>query len=382
MNWRVKAFIGLLLLATIMMAYLRFNRERFNRNAPAAQIEVTPNPEPSVVEATGSGKLQSFARLLAVPYQVDEAASSSAALDFIAQFKPGFVVLYGEKITVAAAAEAVEEIHNQVDEAEWPIIMVDHEGGSVQRLSGDGFTVLPSWKRMCDQTAELRQANLASSAAELAAVGINVVLAPMVDVANSNSVLKDRVCDGDPSVVSAAATDYVAAFTDQGIMPVLKHYPGIGSVNTDLHNKFTTVEVTENDVEPFKMVLDQYPEIGVMTAHVGVENQLPEVPCSLSFSCVNQVFELYPLVMVLADAIEMESALYNGGNTDLPKSLSTAAKEAILAGNHVVLFGPSVSTPALEKVLSHLQTEYTSSEEFRIRVRTAIERIDKLTIDN
>ncbi len=71
--------------------------------------------------------------------------------------------------------------------------MVDHEGGSVQRLNGEGFTILPSWKRMCNQTAELRQSSLASSAAELAAVGIDVVLAPVVDVSHSNIVLRDRV---------------------------------------------------------------------------------------------------------------------------------------------------------------------------------------------
>ncbi len=381
MNWRVQVFIGLLLLATVMMAYLRFNRENFKRNIPAAQIEVSPIPETKAEDATDAGKLQSFARLLAVPYQVDEPASSSAMLDFIAQFKPGFVVLYGEKISAAAAAAAIEEIHNQVDESEQPVIMVDHEGGSVQRLNGEGFTILPSWKRMCNQTAELRQSSLASSAAELAAVGIDVVLAPVVDVSHSNIVLRDRVCDGDPIAVATAASDFIAAFSAQGIVPVLKHYPGIGAVNIDLHDKFTSVKISEDDSEPFKILLDQYPEIGVMTTHVGVHNQLPEVPCSLSYSCVNQIFELYPLVITLADAVDMKSATYNAENTDMPKALSTTTRDAILAGNQVILFGPGVSTSELEKVLSHLHMEYTSSEEFRMKVRSAIERIDKLVRD-
>ncbi len=163
-------------------------------------------------------------------------------------------------------------------------------------------------------------------------------------------------------------------------MPVLKHYPGIGAVNIDLHDKFTSVKISEDDSEPFKFCLINIQKLG-MTTHVGVHNQLPEVPCSLSYSCVNQIFELYPLVITLADAVDMKSATYNAENTDMPKALSTTTRDAILAGNQVILFGPGVSTSELEKVLSHLHMEYTSSEEFRMKVRSAIERIDKLVRD-
>lgn len=376
MHWRIQGLILVLFLAAVMMGFLRFNRDRINQNFPAAQVEVSPSPESEVL--TESPEIHNFATLLAVPFDLSQPASHSAMLDFINVNRPGMVILFGENISQEDAAATIQEIKGQITNGRAPIIAVDHEGGSVQRLSGEGFLNLPSWKRMCDQTQELRQAALASSAAQLASVGVDVVLAPMVDVAESNPALRDRVCDGDVEVVSSAAEDYVVAFTDVGINPVLKHYPGIGSVGTDLHQRFTTVEITTKDVEPFKNVLDSYPKIGVMTSHVGVENQITGVPCSQSFPCVKQIFELYPSVFVISDAIEMSAATYNPANERMPKSLAAATIDAILAGNHLVSFGPSVTADDLNNLLDILKTKYTSSEEFRIRVDEAATRINQI----
>lgn len=375
--WRTRLFILFLALAAIGMGYVYFTmrlspEERRAMEQAALQPESTPTPTPDL-------KVQNFAQLLAIPYSFDApTASQAATLSFIGGNTPGFVVLFGENIDVDQAAETISEIENEKLDADKPMIAVDHEGGRVQRLNGEGFTTLPTWKRVCGQTPAQQVAEFASSSAELRSAGVNIVFAPVVDVADNNRILKDRVCSGDPKQVSEVSLRFVDAFQKQNILPVIKHYPGLGSATLDTHTEFSSVVIEEKDVFPFKAILDQYPKLGVMTAHVGVDNQIATVPCSLNFSCVNQLFELYPDVIVFSDALEMAAAAYNANTPETPKSLEQVTIDAILAGNTVVVFGPEVTVDKLEKILSRMKQEYTSSNEFRTRIDTAVLKINTL----
>jgi beta-N-acetylhexosaminidase len=375
--WRIRLVIIFLTIAAAGMGYVYFTQrltpeERLALEQAATQSAVTPMPAP---EPTA----KNFAQLLAIPYSFDTSSASQAAtLSFIAQNTPGFVVLFGEDIDVDTATETISEIKNEKLSADRPLIALDHEGGRVQRLSGQGFTVLPTWKRVCGQTPAQQTAVFASSSAELKTAGVEIVFAPVVDVAENNIILKDRVCAGDPEKVSEVSLRFVDAFQKQHILPVIKHYPGLGSATQDTHSQFTTVLIEDEDVFPFKSILDQYPKLGVMTAHVGVENQIPDVPCSLSFSCVNQLFELYPDVIVFSDALEMIAASYDGNKPETPKTLEQVTIDAILAGNTVVVFGPEVTVQQLEKILSRMKQEYTNSNEFRTRIDVAIDKINSL----
>lgn len=375
--WRIRLVMFLLTLAAIGMGYVYFTQrltpeEMAAMEQAARPVQPTPAPTPTTPAVN-------FSQLVAVPYSLDTTeASQEAMLSFISEYKPGFVVLFGESISQDSAAEAIREISNEHLPADEPLIAVDHEGGRVQRLNGSGFTVLPTWKRICGQTDAQQTAELASSAAELKQLGVNIVFGPVVDVAESNLVLRDRVCSGDPEIVSSVALKYVDIFQEQNILPVIKHYPGLGKATQDTHDEFTAVTITEQDVMPFKAVLDRYPSLAVMTAHVGVTNQEKVVPCSLSYSCVNQIYELYPDTTVFTDALEMAGAAYDVKNPDTPKSLPEVTIEAILAGNTVVVFGPEVTKAELEQILTRMKLEYTSSSEFRERIDQSVTKIQKL----
>jgi beta-N-acetylhexosaminidase len=318
--------------------------------------------------------------MVAAPYDVSQTsqASQSAYLSMVSQHKPGFIVLFGERIPMSTASEVITSIANEVTEDERPLIAVDHEGGRVQRLNGAGFTLLPTWRRVCNQTAEQRTALLATSAAELKQTGVDIVFAPVVDVAANNPVLSDRACSGDAELVGAAASDFAAAFSAQGILPVIKHYPGSGSATVDTHRKPASVLITERDVFPFKFVLDTYPQIGVMTAHAAVENQSADIACSLSPACVRQLFDLYPDVVVFTDALEMEAARFNSAAPAQPKALEAVAIEAIMAGNNVLVFGNGVPPAEIDRVMDRIRLEYANSATFRELVNASIEKIEKL----
>lgn len=377
--WRVRALIFLLALLAGAMGYAYFT-QRISPEERAAQeaaqiVETSPTPTPGP-----DTKIVNFAQMLAVPYDLDEASSASteAMLDFISINKPGMVVLFGTRISTSSATTAVTTIFNETVTEDRPLLAVDHEGGSVQRLNGEGFTSLPTWKRVCGQTSEVRQEFLATSAAELHTLGVSVVFAPVLDVSESNNILRDRACSGDPEIVTEASLDFISAFQKEKILPVLKHYPGLGTATIDTHKNLGSVLISEIDIAPYKNILDRYPRIGVMTAHIAVENQASEIPCSLSASCVSQLFQLYPDVVVFSDALEMQAALYNPRKPESPKSLESVAIEAIKAGNTVLVFGQDVTAVDLDRVIARMKLEYTNSSDFRNKVNTAVAKISQL----
>jgi len=231
------------------------------------------------------------------------------------------------------------------------MLMVDHEGGTVQRLNGEGFTKLPSWQEICSLPEDEQIELLGDSFAELKEVGINMVLAPVVDLGPS-SVLKSRVCSDDPGVVVAAAKRFIAQAKKYGIQPVLKHYPGLGTAGFDSHKAFKTIQPTENDLKVFSDLFDIYPDLSVMIAHVGIAKQESDLPCSLSASCIGSIKKLYTDAYIISDALEMKGALKLPDGSE--RSLSQATKMAMSAGTDLLLYGSPVSYDDINTVLNDL----------------------------
>lgn len=273
----------------------------------------------------------------------------------------GFVTLFGSNIshTQATQMSAYIDDKNTQDVPVW--IMVDHEGGTVQRLGGTGFTDLPSWQEQCSSELTDMAESWKASAAELSQVGVDVVLAPVLDIANAHPVLKSRVCSGDAAKVYEFSTALITTYNDAGILPVLKHFPGIGPTRRDLHVAFDTVEVQDESVSLYRSLLEVYPYSAVMTGHVGVTSQDETTPCSLSSDCVGQLHELFPDVLTITDALEMKAT----GVDNKTVYLEDVALEAVKAGNTVLLFGPTVTQGEIKIVHDRLLREYNDSFEFR-----------------
>jgi beta-N-acetylhexosaminidase len=113
------------------------------------------------------------------------------------------------------------------------LVMIDQEGGLVKRLSG-----APS--RSPAQLGRIGSADLArregrATAANLRDVGVNVNLAPVVDVGRSGTyqARTGRSYSTDPARVSAMATAFVRGLQERGVAATLKHFPGLGTVFRD-----------------------------------------------------------------------------------------------------------------------------------------------------
>ena len=155
-------------------------------------------------------------------------------------------------------------------------ILVDQEGGRVQRLRGPHWT---EWTPPFDFVqAAGRNAAAAMAlryrliARELRSVGIDANCAPTADLITpaTHPFLKNRCYGADPAVVSAIALAVAHAHLAEGVLPVVKHMPGHGRSEVDTHHDLPTVHATPADLHahdfaPFR-ALNQLPM--AMTAHL------------------------------------------------------------------------------------------------------------------
>ncbi|MFH2118245.1 MAG: glycoside hydrolase family 3 N-terminal domain-containing protein, partial [Candidatus Paceibacterota bacterium] len=258
-----------------------------------------------------------------------------------------------------------------------PLVAVDHEGGVVQRLRGKGFTTLASWRQNCQTDSSSRVEEFSQSASELNRAGVQIVFAPVVDVARANSFLGSRACTGVDEIVSATQ-DYVTSFAQYGILPVIKHFPGIGSLTSDPHNQLDSVSLEAEDTSVFNQILSAFPNLGVMTTHVVVENKTAGKPCSLSALCLQSFPTNFPQALIFTDALEMASAgleLESNAATESSKPLSQRAQEALIAGNDVLVFGETINAEQITALVDDLAGRYESEKLFRNRIDEAVLKI-------
>lgn len=175
-----------------------------------------------------------------------------------------------------------------------PLLAVDQEGGQVCRLKErHGFPPMPSARQLGDGDVAATGRAAAELAETLALAGINMNLAPVVDVDvhDDNPIIgaKARSFSADPEAVAAHAAAFVRAHRARGLLTCLKHFPGHGSSRGDSHVGFTDVTRTwsRRELVPYERLLAEGLVDAVMTAHVFNASLDEQLPATLSAATVN-----------------------------------------------------------------------------------------------
>lgn len=427
-NWSVNILVLILLVLTFLLGFNYLKKpfaDRFlQKEDPVPEIssdELTPtiNPIPALWNSLSAK--EKVLQVIAMPYLIEN--KNQAVMDkqiaWLKNNPVGLITFFGQEITLPEAKKNIDAIFDQAKTQKFsPLLAVDHEGGKVQRFNGEGFIQLPSFREICQnqeasQAAEIYQ----SSARQLSDLGINIIFAPVVDLAETGTDLADRSCSNDLNTTADFAVTSIVAYGKSGIMSVIKHFPGMGLAKKDVHFSSETVELRSKDADVFKTILDEIPNIGVMTAHLKLEGLLDK-PCSLSEQCLTVLKENYPAALVFTDALDMAGALEAiddemlikfGEDNKLNESsdtgeaesdsseiddvlleevtdteffftqedlqLASAAKVAILAGNDVLVFGKGVDPDQLDKVIEMLVIEYQKDESFAKKLDLAGQKI-------
>jgi len=159
------------------------------------------------------------------------------------------------------------------------LLLVDQEGGRVQRFK-EGFAALPpmaEYGALYEQdpfkAAQQAKQHAKQLASELLAVGIDMTLAPVLDLNRGlNTVIGDRAFHADPIVASTLAKAFLRGLNEAGMAGCGKHFPGHGGVKADSHTSMPTddrsfAELSETDLIPFIELINAGIS-AIMAAHI------------------------------------------------------------------------------------------------------------------
>jgi beta-N-acetylhexosaminidase len=170
-----------------------------------------------------------------------------------------------------------------------PMIAIDQEGGPVARL-GPPFTVFPGNRAIGEARSETAAREFGTTAArELREVGINMNLAPVLDVVPKgldSPVMADRVFGQDPELVAELGNIVIGALQENGVAATAKHFPGIGRTTVDSHVDLPYVDterrtLDSSDLVPFAAAI-RSGVAAVMLSHVVYSDLDPQWPAGLS----------------------------------------------------------------------------------------------------
>ncbi len=220
--------------------------------------------------------------------------------EFIRSERPwGFILFKRNVETPGQVITLIAELRREIGEPDAPV-MIDQEGGRVQRLSPPHWPAYPAGAVFgvlydVDPALGLSAARLSARliAADLIDLGVTVDCLPLADVpvAGADAVIGNRAYGTEPGKVAAIARAVTEGLEQGGILPVLKHIPGHGRATADTHIRLPVVDTPRADLERTDFAAFQpLADLPMaMTAHVVFSALDPAHPATTSATIIEQV---------------------------------------------------------------------------------------------
>lgn len=295
----------------------------------------------------------------------------------ITKYHIGGVILFAENVQDTAQIVTLNTALQNA--ATQPLfIAIDQEGGRVARINREVATSFTG-NMSIGATYPKQGTYYATQVAkvigkELNSLGINVNFAPTVDVNMNaaNPVINVRSFSEDPDEVAKLGAAQVVAFENEQVISALKHFPGHGDTHVDSHTGLPRVDhdkktIWQNDLAPFKYIIDKHAPGMIMTAHIQypalddslLENKEGEKmlkPATMSRAIMHDLLrtELNYQGVVVTDALDM------AGISDFFDP-ETAVIETFKAGVDIALMPIAIRTTDDIKKLDKLFTRLVNA---------------------
>jgi beta-N-acetylhexosaminidase len=307
------------------------------------------------------------AQMLLVGFNGTEISQNHPIYNEIATYKIGGVILFDYDLQTKSYARNVvspqqlKKLTNDLQsiDAQTLFIAVDYEGGKVNRLKQKyGFIHTYSQKVLSGFKPQFTYEQTKMMAKTLQKSGINVNFAPVVDLCidKNNPVIAKlgRCYASDAHTVAAYAKQAIKAYQSEGILPVIKHFPGHGSSSGDSHLGF--VDVTSSydmsELEVYKTLLRTADVQAVMSAHVFNERFDATYPATLSKATIEGVLrnELGFEGLVFSDDLQMKAI---SDHYDLKTTLAlliNAGVDIFIIGNNLEKYDVTLTPKIIETI--------------------------------
>jgi beta-N-acetylhexosaminidase len=285
----------------------------------------------------------------------------------------GGVILFARNIrSPRQISETLKELQSR---SKYPLfIMIDQEGGRINQITTD-FPLHPSnefYGERKDKDGVFEAYR--TTARELARLGINVNLAPVVDVLTNpgNSVLKERSFGQEAALVAEMAKLAVGAIKSESVFACAKHFPGIGDIDVDPHldlpiNSNPKERFKRIDFLPFEACISSDIDM-IMSTHVLCPNLDSEESASLSKAICTDILrgELGFEGILITDDMQMGAIKRN-------RELTRACESAFLAGNDLILICDKFEEQV--EVLQHFQKQISDRRIGNERLSFSLDKI-------
>jgi beta-N-acetylhexosaminidase len=247
------------------------------------------------------------------------------------------------------------------------LIAVDQEGGPVRILPW----AHPTAAQSAQATAAAARDQARRAGADLAAAGVNITLAPVADVAESESVMRGRAFPGGTAQVALTTAAAVAGYRGTGIAATLKHFPGLGAAGANTDDTAVTISspraaLASRDLPPFRAGIAAGAQL-VMASHALYPALDPRNIASQSPAILNDLLRrrLGFGGVVVTDSMEAAAVVRRS-------SIETAALRSLAAGADLLLMTGPRSFP---RVSRELAIAAARSPKLRARIAESAARV-------
>jgi beta-N-acetylhexosaminidase len=273
-------------------------------------------------------------------------------LDALHDGRAAGVILFGGNAPSAASVRALTTSLRRAagSDGPQPIVCLDQEGGAIRTLRFAPSAVGQSAQR----TPAAARAAATATARALRRAGVNVVLGPVADVAagTRGSVMAGRAYPGGAPAVAATVGAATAAYLRAGVLPVAKHFPGLGGATANTDDTTVRVDLTRArlvaDLQPFRAAIAAGTPL-VMLGHARYPALDPRRIASQSHAIATGLLrgELGFDGVAMTDSLEAQAVL-----TSTDGDVGAAAVRSLTAGADLMLMTGPGSFPLVRTALA------------------------------
>jgi uncharacterized protein YbbC (DUF1343 family)/beta-glucosidase-like glycosyl hydrolase len=264
--------------------------------------------------------------------------SNAYLKNWLAQTKPaGIMLLASHCEDRKKAKQLISFLQQEAKKLGLPplLITIDWEGGIISRPSeAGGFTSAPSPWLLAQ--AGRNSCYLAGMliGSQMHSIGAHMDFAPSLDLFDPNNcVLGTRCYSADTATVAECGIAFASGLISQGIIPVIKHFPGLGLGKKDTHCTSVGIKVDEKTLQthmqPFLTALDNTIPC-IMCTHA-IYKQFDNKPATLSSKPIGLLSAHNPNTLFITDDFAMK-AVQEG------RTLEDSILESFNAGYHLIIF--------------------------------------------
>lgn len=291
---------------------------------------------------------------------------------------PGGVILFGRNSDNPSQLLGLINSLKKSNAGRIPLLIsVDEEGGSISRMPPQLHEMPSAWSigQMDDISFTYEAGRL--TAHKIKSFGFNMDFAPVLDILSNpeNTVIGERAFGTTRETVISHGIHMMKGIRDNGVIPVVKHFPGHGDTDVDSHTNLPSVShdldrLSRFEFAPFRKAVDENAD-AVMAAHILMKNIDPVYPASLSETVINGILreEMGFDGVVITDDMTMGAITQN-------YDIGDASVRAVIAGCDIILICHDYDrqSEAFEAIRTSVETGYIDEG----RIDESIERILRL----